>query len=117
MGMVFCRGCGKQIHESAQNCPHCGAPHSLLAVTTGSANNSLWMPIASVVLGIFTMLTFFDDSPWDWETLLGCGIFAGTGLAFGAINVSNNVERNHLGIAGVIISSLALLILLGIAIS
>jgi TM2 domain-containing membrane protein YozV len=26
MGMVFCRGCGKEIHESALSCPHCGAP-------------------------------------------------------------------------------------------
>ncbi|KAF0111393.1 MAG: hypothetical protein FD163_1006 [Hyphomonadaceae bacterium] len=25
MGMVFCRGCGKDIHESAVACPHCGA--------------------------------------------------------------------------------------------
>jgi len=25
MGMVFCRGCGKEIHDSAQACPHCGA--------------------------------------------------------------------------------------------
>ena len=26
MAMVFCRGCGKEIHESAPTCPHCGAP-------------------------------------------------------------------------------------------
>lgn len=25
VGMVFCRGCGKEIHSSAQTCPHCGA--------------------------------------------------------------------------------------------
>ena len=25
MGMMFCRGCGKQIHDSALSCPHCGA--------------------------------------------------------------------------------------------
>lgn len=25
MAMVFCRGCGKEIHESAPTCPHCGA--------------------------------------------------------------------------------------------
>lgn len=25
MGMVFCRGCGKEIHETAPTCPHCGA--------------------------------------------------------------------------------------------
>lgn len=23
--MVFCRGCGKEIHETAISCPHCGA--------------------------------------------------------------------------------------------
>ena len=25
MGMVFCRGCGKEIHETAPACPLCGA--------------------------------------------------------------------------------------------
>ena len=28
MSMVFCRGCGKEIHDSAPTCPHCGAPQS-----------------------------------------------------------------------------------------
>lgn len=23
--MIYCHGCGKQIHESATSCPHCGA--------------------------------------------------------------------------------------------
>lgn len=32
MSMVFCRGCGKEIHESAPACPHCGAPQTALAV-------------------------------------------------------------------------------------
>lgn len=27
--MVYCRGCGKQIHESAMSCPHCGAQQGL----------------------------------------------------------------------------------------
>jgi len=26
MAMVFCRGCGKEIHETAPTCPNCGAP-------------------------------------------------------------------------------------------
>jgi hypothetical protein len=29
MSMVFCRGCGKQIHETAPTCPGCGAPQSI----------------------------------------------------------------------------------------
>ncbi|HTD03517.1 TM2 domain-containing protein [Undibacterium sp.] len=24
--MVYCRGCGKEIHETAISCPQCGAP-------------------------------------------------------------------------------------------
>lgn len=23
--MVYCRGCSKEIHETARSCPHCGA--------------------------------------------------------------------------------------------
>jgi hypothetical protein len=29
MAMVFCRGCGKEIHETAPVCPSCGAPQNL----------------------------------------------------------------------------------------
>lgn len=28
-GMVFCRGCGKELHSSAKACPHCGASQSV----------------------------------------------------------------------------------------
>lgn len=28
MGMVFCRGCGKEIHDTALSCPQCGAPQT-----------------------------------------------------------------------------------------
>lgn len=29
MSMVFCRGCGKEIHETAETCPSCGAPQHI----------------------------------------------------------------------------------------
>jgi hypothetical protein len=29
MSMVFCRGCGKEIHETAPTCPQCGALQSV----------------------------------------------------------------------------------------
>ena len=35
MGMVFCRGCGKEIHETAPACPHCGAPQAVPAAADG----------------------------------------------------------------------------------
>lgn len=30
MSMVFCRGCGKELHETAPTCPQCGAPQGNL---------------------------------------------------------------------------------------
>jgi TM2 domain-containing membrane protein YozV len=26
--MIFCSACGKQLHETATACPHCGAPNA-----------------------------------------------------------------------------------------
>ncbi|WP_304543711.1 zinc ribbon domain-containing protein [Sulfurimonas microaerophilic] len=34
--MVYCRGCGKEIHESAEFCPHCGAPQNVSSTKTNS---------------------------------------------------------------------------------
>ncbi|MFJ5161956.1 NINE protein [Pantoea sp. NPDC088449] len=45
-GMVFCRGCGKEIHESAKACPHCGATQS----TQTQGNKSR---IAAALLAFF----------------------------------------------------------------
>ncbi len=36
MAMVFCRGCGKEIHETAPTCPHCGAPQKVATVSVPS---------------------------------------------------------------------------------
>jgi hypothetical protein len=37
-GMVFCRGCAKKIHETAVNCPYCGAPQGSLSKSDSSRN-------------------------------------------------------------------------------
>ncbi len=39
MSMVFCRGCAKEIHQSAMACPQCGAPQGVApaAATTTAA--------------------------------------------------------------------------------
>ncbi len=35
MSMVFCRGCAKQIHQSALSCPGCGATQAATATKGG----------------------------------------------------------------------------------
>ncbi|MEA1568161.1 NINE protein, partial [Salmonella enterica] len=44
--MVYCRGCGKEIHETAKSCPHCGATHA----SSGSGEKSR---IAAALLAFF----------------------------------------------------------------
>jgi TM2 domain-containing membrane protein YozV len=57
MGMVFCRGCGKEIHETAPVCPHCGAPQKVEMANSKTAGKS--------------------DKNWQVTVLL-CGL--GTGI-------------------------------------
>ncbi|MDH2918647.1 MAG: hypothetical protein PXX73_05585 [Sideroxydans sp.] len=54
MGMIFCRGCGKEIHESATACPHCGAPQ---VSTIGKENEGKpWSTGRMMLYGIFSFL-------------------------------------------------------------
>lgn len=39
MSMVFCRGCAKQIHQSAVSCPGCGASQAATATNGGFAGS------------------------------------------------------------------------------
>ncbi|MCZ8235566.1 MAG: TM2 domain-containing protein [Inhella sp.] len=45
MGMVFCRACGKSLHDSAPTCPHCGAPQKLSGgFVVGAGAHRDWLP-------------------------------------------------------------------------
>jgi uncharacterized membrane protein YvbJ len=66
MGMVFCRGCGKEIHESAPMCPHCGAPQ-------GNSPSQVKLSYSS-----------WDQVPWfrkNWFAIV-CALFFAPGLLF-----------------------------------
>jgi hypothetical protein len=40
MAMVFCRGCGKQLHDTAPACPGCGAPQVAVTAAAPEARKS-----------------------------------------------------------------------------
>lgn len=52
MAMVYCRGCAKEIHESAASCPHCGAVQH-----TETTKNSSGVSVGVLVIGY--LCTFF----------------------------------------------------------
>lgn len=62
MSMAFCRGCGKEIHQTALACPSCGAPQS---ETKSPTKNAVY--------------TSYGQVPWfrkNWFILLAALIFA-----------------------------------------
>ncbi|WP_345831198.1 NINE protein [Erwinia sp. HDF1-3R] len=54
-GMVFCRGCGKEIHSSARACPHCGATQG--AVT--GEKSRIAAALLAFFLGAFGVHKFY----------------------------------------------------------
>lgn len=110
--MIYCRGCGQSIHESAESCPKCGCKTnpSLSQSTSSSEKQTRYgLSIASLVLGILCMLTLFDDSDWDLETKVGVIIFAIVGLVLGISSISTRESSKGMAIAGIILCSVSAL--------
>jgi hypothetical protein len=58
MAMVFCRGCGKEIHDSALACPYCGAPVS------ASSKRILPAALLCFFFGLFGFHRFYTGKIW-----------------------------------------------------
>jgi hypothetical protein len=107
--MIFCHGCGKSIHDSAPNCPHCGCLQQNTVVQNAPKRNNgfFGLSIASLVLGIFCFLVAVDDSPWDEDTIIGFGLFSIVGLTFGLISIFNSERGRAMAIAGIVMTVIA----------
>lgn len=57
MSMVFCRDCGKEIHESAPTCPQCGAPQMVDSTASASIGSDGFFE-----LGLMPFKRFADFS-------------------------------------------------------
>jgi TM2 domain-containing membrane protein YozV len=61
MGMVFCRGCGKEIHETAVSCPHCGCQQT--AVLAGNVKSQSVAALLAAFVGGFGIHRFYLSRP------------------------------------------------------
>lgn len=75
--MVFCRGCGKSIHESARACPGCGATQQ------GSGGKSkVSAALLALFLGGFGVHRFYLRQWRGLLYLLFCWTFIPSMIAF-----------------------------------
>lgn len=108
MSMIFCRGCGKEIHSSAPTCPHCGAQQQLPNSGSNDAVLRAMLPvgrsgyaIAAGYLALFSVLIL----PAPFALIFGI-------LAIRDIN--KNSEKHGMGraIFGVVMGGLGTLVFL-----
>lgn len=61
MAMVFCRGCGKEIHETAMSCPHCGCLQA--AAVPGNIKSQSVATVLAAFVGGLGIHRFYLRSP------------------------------------------------------
>jgi TM2 domain-containing membrane protein YozV len=57
--MIFCRGCGKEIHETAPMCPHCGFQQMERSSTVKNGRNKIVAALLAFFLGGFGVHKFY----------------------------------------------------------
>lgn len=77
MAMVYCRGCGKEIHETAPACPHCGALQR-----AAGGKSKVVAGVLALLLGGFGVHRFYLGQWWGIFYLLFCWTFIPAIVAF-----------------------------------
>ncbi|WP_261507834.1 TM2 domain-containing protein [Chromohalobacter canadensis] len=78
--MIYCHGCGKQVHESARSCPHCGAESN---VRTGSRTKVAAALLAFFLGGFGVHRFYLGNIGLGFLYLLFCWTFIPALIAFG----------------------------------
>ena len=111
MSMVFCRGCGKEVHESAPTCTHCGATQAV-----PSSTESKWMAITALALGALVFLAsigFLEQEKTSTDEIVGVFIFAIPCIVLAAISLNQRRWGKPWAITAIVLSALGIFITAG----
>lgn len=112
MSMVYCRGCGKEIHETATMCPHCGYQYSNSSLEADKKNN-LWMAVVSSVLALLTFANWFGINSWSQDIIVGLWMFCIVSITLSAISLTQKSRGAILNYISITVSVITILILIG----
>ena len=99
---MFCQNCGNKLNNNAIICVKCGI--STTPISTKSNKGHISLPIISLIAGLMGISTFFDDSGWDYDTIIGCMAFGAIlPIILGLISIKNDHNGKGMGVAGLIL--------------
>ena len=81
--------------------------------TKEDGDGTYWLSIPSMILGIFVMLACFDEGTWDKDALVGASFLIILSLTLGIISISIQQKGKGMAIAGITLSLLSALIVIG----
>ena len=120
METTRCPFCREEIKAGAIKCKHCGSTivdvSQMQNRTEKKKDGTLWLPLPSMIIGIICFLALLDDSEWDTDTFVGLFIMAIISFILGIISVNTQKTGKGMAITGIVLSSIALLAGIGLAI-
>jgi hypothetical protein len=122
---IACPYCKETIKLNALICKHCHSdlrlpsaqvsPVAHPPVSNPDENGTLWIPVPSLILGVLSFVSFFDDSSWDMDTAVGIMLFSAIALILGIVGVSVQKVGRGMSITGIVLGALSFILAIGIA--
>jgi len=84
------------------------------AIEKENKDETYWLPVLSMILGIFAMLACFDKGNWSHNIIVGVSFFIILSLTLGIISISIQQKGKGMAIAGITLSILSALIVTGL---
>ena len=102
MGTIFCRGCGVQIHEDAQSCPHCGAPQVRVAKQSEVEIRSPWVAWTAIPFSLIAANSLLADAPWSRDEIVGACLAGAIAIALPAISLAQKRPGKAIAIVALV---------------
>jgi lipid-A-disaccharide synthase-like uncharacterized protein len=110
MSLVFCRGCGKEIHETASMCPNCG--YEYLEIKKEKANNNWWLVGFSALFSLINFVSWFQMESWTREVKVGLMEFGVLSLVLSLTSLALRHRGKLLNIICIVISTITIVLLI-----
>ena len=110
--LIYCRGCGVQIHETALSCPKCGAVQESFKEV--SRNHHTALSITSCVVGVLVLFGALGvDAPWSRDEVIGTVFLVLIASICGGLSLSQEKPSKSTAVIGLVLAGISLLICIG----